>query len=269
MVVVAYQGQPIRNESDLFNTYIQKQLQDLNHQGAYPPGKAPSQQKTLHYLSWLARQLEGLEEKDFLIEEMQPSWLSSAYRHLYRLMAWLIVGLMVGLMCDLALWPILLVNFHVIGLILGPITGIIMVSISVLMSELMGGSQLMGGIEEIEPIEKIILLNWGELIFRLISGLILGSMILILGLMIGLPSGNLMIWLTWGLIAWLADVVFKGLTWGRLEGKYSPNQGIQKSLQSALVITLITLITLSLGVIVMANPQRSLGFRLTFGVTSQ
>jgi hypothetical protein len=55
MVVVAYQGQPIRNESDLFNVYIEKQLQDLNHQGAYPPGKAPSyppgkapsQQKTL------------------------------------------------------------------------------------------------------------------------------------------------------------------------------------------------------------------------------
>jgi hypothetical protein len=42
MLVVAYQGQPIQNTDELLDLYIENQLNDLNNQGAYPPGKAPS-----------------------------------------------------------------------------------------------------------------------------------------------------------------------------------------------------------------------------------
>ena len=75
MLVIAYEGKPIRDKSSLFNAYIQKQLYEPSHQGAYKPGKEKSPQKTLHYLAWLARQLKKRNEAEFLIENLQPdSW---------------------------------------------------------------------------------------------------------------------------------------------------------------------------------------------------
>ncbi|NER83174.1 MAG: hypothetical protein F6K42_27200, partial [Leptolyngbya sp. SIO1D8] len=102
MLVVAYQGRPIGNEAELFNAYIEKQLSDPRFQGAYPPQKAPSQPKTLHYLNWLAQQMEKAGKTEYLIEEMQPSWLSPVHQGLYGLSVGLMGGLSVGLMGGLS-----------------------------------------------------------------------------------------------------------------------------------------------------------------------
>ncbi len=62
MLVVAYQARAIKNSSELFEGYIEKQLNNPDLQGTYPPGKIPSQKQTLHYLIWLARKLEAERE---------------------------------------------------------------------------------------------------------------------------------------------------------------------------------------------------------------
>lgn len=41
MLVVAYQDRGIRNESELFEAYIGKQLNNPDSQGTYPPKKSP------------------------------------------------------------------------------------------------------------------------------------------------------------------------------------------------------------------------------------
>ena len=110
MLVVAYQSNPIRNEQELFDAYIEKQLHDPKNQGTYKPGKEPTPQKTTHYLVWLAKQLETIRETEFLIEGLQPTWLSSIrQRRLYKLIfwlgswlgSWLFYGLLFGLLFGL------------------------------------------------------------------------------------------------------------------------------------------------------------------------
>ncbi|MEM9271871.1 MAG: NACHT domain-containing protein [Cyanobacteria bacterium P01_F01_bin.143] len=95
MLVVAYQGRAIRNSSELFEAYIEQQLNNPNNQGIYPPGKSPTKKQTLHYLVWLARKMEAERETEFLIEGMQTTWLESTkqknvYRIIFRLISSLI-----------------------------------------------------------------------------------------------------------------------------------------------------------------------------------
>ena len=101
MLVVAYQGQPIRDRTALFDAYAQKQLYDPNHQGTYRLGKGKTPEQTLYYLCWLARQLEQRSETEFLIENLQPDWLASnKQRQVYRLILGLIYGLIYGRFSD-------------------------------------------------------------------------------------------------------------------------------------------------------------------------
>lgn len=102
MLAVVEQGEAIRNEHELFDAYIKKQIQDPNHEGTYPPGKSPPPEKTLRYLVWLAEKLEEVGATEFWIEKMQPTWLkSSKQKRLYRVMVGLIGGLIIGLMVGL------------------------------------------------------------------------------------------------------------------------------------------------------------------------
>ena len=64
MLVVAYQGRAITNASELFENYIEKQLNNPDHQGTYPPRKNLSPKQTLHYFVWLAKKLKAERETD-------------------------------------------------------------------------------------------------------------------------------------------------------------------------------------------------------------
>ena len=97
MLVIAYQGRAIKTYSELFEKYIDKQLNDPNNQGIYPPKKNLSGKQTLHYLTWLARKLEATRETEFLIESIQPTWLeSSKQKVFYKVTLGLIYGLSGG-----------------------------------------------------------------------------------------------------------------------------------------------------------------------------
>ncbi|WP_377965097.1 NACHT domain-containing protein [Almyronema epifaneia] len=210
MLVVAYRDEPIRNSSDLFNAYIDKQLSDPKLQGAYLLGKTLSKQQTVKYLCWLAQKLESLGEAgtEFLIEEMQPSWLESASdRRSYRL----IVGLSFGLSFELVFRLVSgLEGGLILGLIFGPI---------------------FGNLHYIEPLEQLSWSTQKGLNHGVIVGIIIG---LIAGLMDGLTHGLLR-----GLSFGLAGGLMGGLIISRIEIKSVPNQGIHKSGQNTLFLWLL------------------------------
>lgn len=68
--------QPISNSEELFNAFIDNQLTQCSREESPSDIKSPSRQECLHYLSWLAERMETFGEAEFLIEELQPSWLS-------------------------------------------------------------------------------------------------------------------------------------------------------------------------------------------------
>ncbi|MFG6105356.1 NACHT domain-containing protein [Leptothoe sp. EHU-05/26/07-4] len=241
MLVVAYQGKPIRSEQELFDAYIKKQLHVPVNQGTYKPGKEPTLRKTLHYLIWLAQQLENVSETEFLIEGLQPTWLSFTTQiRLYRLsvglsmwlIAWLISGPIFGLLGILIVW-----------LISGPIFGSIV--------------KLIGG-----PIVWPIVSLPGSLIEGLIIGFDLG---LIVGLVFGLicllddlaikskeklqwSFDKLLFWLGVGLIGgliigpifWLVvELIGWFLVWLSGQGNGEPIEGLIIGLIGGLIIGLI------------------------------
>ena len=224
MFVVAYQGQPIQTIDELLDLYIEKQLGDLNNQGTYPPGKSPSAEKTHHYLSWLANRMERLSATEYLIEEMQPSWLSPTYQRLYKIFFGLIVGLISGLLFGAV--------FGEHGLIFGLLFGL-------------GYGYNIELNSAIKPADKIVWLTHRSLgggVFNgvrdgLLFGLAIGSINILLK---GLPGGlnGLFNGLLNGMLVGLLNGLHCGLTSLNIEGKSVPNQGVRKSLQTFLILFL-------------------------------
>ncbi|MEM9091417.1 MAG: NACHT domain-containing protein [Cyanobacteria bacterium P01_F01_bin.53] len=242
MLVVVYQGQPIRDQSALFNAYIQKQLHDPSHQGTYKPGKAMSHQQTLHYLGWLARQLNKRKEAEFLIENLQPDWFEVKQQHrTYRLIVGLIVGLIFGL---------------IVGFFFGFFGGLIFGLFGGLIFGLSIGL-FFGLSDELNKIELQEQLKWslrrglsdglfGGLFLGLIVGLVGGlgfglvgglSSGLVGGLSVGLNVG-LFLGLIFGLFGGLGFGLVGGLSNEAIEQKQVPNQGIKKSIKNGLIFGL-------------------------------
>lgn len=252
MLVVAYQGQPIRDTATLFDAYIQKQLHDVSHLGTYKPGKDKTPQKTLHYLRWLALQLEIRQKTEFFIEDLHSNILPSAIR---RLVYELFIGTITGFICGVILAIIFSTAF---GILFGLFAWLIYlifdspenltsylnsgIAVGFMISALVGpGAGLLIGItgSGIKPTEKI---RWQ---FRkgvriglrtgLRTGLING---LIIGLVGGLAAGASI-----GVSAGIVTVIISGLLAGftssisrdQVQEKTIPNQGIWKSIQNALL----------------------------------
>ncbi|MEM8612525.1 MAG: NACHT domain-containing protein [Cyanobacteria bacterium P01_H01_bin.105] len=204
MLLVAYQGDPIRNEQELFNSYIQKQLHEPGNQGTYKPDKEPTPDKTRYYLVWLAQKLEAISETEFLIEGLQPTWLSSArQKRLFRLSVLLLFGLFVGLSFGLPTGLAVVVFFRITG------------------KPHFGVNPFI-----IKPREK---LQWSfsrGLNFGLNTMLVFGLFGGLNDHLIGGLSGGLMLGLIFGLIFGLSSI--------SIIEKETPNQGIRKSIQNAL-----------------------------------
>ena len=198
MLVVADPERPIRNASELFKAYIEKQLPDS--QGTYPPRKSPIQERTfqkrtLHYLVWLAKKLEDKNETVFLIEGIQPNWLATQQQWEYHLIFGLIVGVVGGLIVCV-----------VFSLIFSPSTGIIGGLIFGLSAGLIFG--LNRGL--VTKLDVYLNIGRDATFYSFKQGLIFGLMG---GLVFGLSAG-LMFWLFFGLnIGLIFGLVF-GLVCG-------------------------------------------------------
>jgi hypothetical protein len=267
MLVIAYQGQPIHNESELFNAYIEKQLKDPNNQGIYPPGKTLKQQEMINQLSWLATQLENSGETEFLIEAMQPSWLPSTQKKLYRVIFGVINGTITGISLGIGFgYNTANENRLINGLFFGLITAL-MFGLVFGLSDRLNAS--------IKPAEE---LTWstreglaGGLLTGLIGGLGTG---LSLGWLTGLDFG-LSVGLSFGIIFGLIGASSFGLKGVSVEEKNFPNQGIRKSLKNSCLVTILfglgggIIVGLSSGIIygLAYNSSVGISFGLNFGLS--
>jgi DNA polymerase III delta prime subunit len=84
----------------LFHAYVQAMFNRPNRSGAL----LYLQQKTLYWLSWLAKKLVLNEQSMFYIETLQPNWLDTRLQFFsFQLFCWLSSGIIVGLGSALAI----------------------------------------------------------------------------------------------------------------------------------------------------------------------
>ncbi len=206
----------------IFQTYIDKKLQEPLPSQWYRPGKKPSPEQTKRWLSFLARRLREERKTEFLIEKMQPIWLGNKVkRRIYFKFVGLIYGLIYGVIFGL-----------IFGLIFEPIKGVIGGLIFGLIRGLIRGQ-----ISKIQPTETLgwsterfkHYLNYG--LFGLIGGLIYG--------LIDKPICGLIYGLIYGVIFGLIGGLIGGLSGPDMDIKTRdcPNQGIWNSLQNSLVFS--------------------------------
>ncbi len=273
--------QPISSKADLLDKYIDRQLsfdkreidrrKELNeYKWAYKTVKLePDWKKTRANLSWLARNLQANNQVEFLIEHMQPSWISSdLWKHFYPLLhififpliGGLIFGLIFGMFANsLNIADVLSVGFCY-AMIDFKIESDYGISLEVkyeknLVRDLQPfyDGEIFG-LLLIKPVEAVQLsmskavrqeifknfkLNYHEIYHWLIAGLMFGiasrlmgrmSIEFAIGLAIGLPA--------LGLIYLSIIALTSGLK-QELEVRSYPNQGIWNSLQSQIWTTTI------------------------------
>ncbi len=276
MLVVAYQGKPIINETELFDAFIVQKLHEDRGTNVYPLNKRTDPQQTWHYMAWLATHLRNNHETEFFIENLQPSLinLDSKEQRLYGL----IVALIYGLICGLAgtlLGGLLgsLVNSSAYGLVSGLIIGLICLFFGIFIG--FGGWS-------IKPIRFYEKMNFsffnalrGGLAEGLFSGLSIGLLIGLMSLIfiddvdealfIGLFSS-----LLFGLIGGLSGGLRSGISSSPIAEKNVPNQGIWKSFWNStieiLILGLACAIFLGLFWGLMGDLKRGLVFGFGFGL---
>ena len=196
-------------ESNLFESYIEKNLNQENREAKY------SKDRVVHWLSWLAKTMVDESKIIFLIEKMQPTMLESqSERGWYLignfLLGWLSCGLILGLRGEL-----------IRGLIFG-----------------LSGGLIAGASPEINLFEQM---SWSwqrveSRVFReglfvwLISGLIgaINS-----GLIEGLIEGLFV-----GLFVGLIGAINSGMSSTEVKQRAIPNQGIWSSGKNSITIRL-------------------------------
>ena len=76
---------------ELFSAYVENMFDRKQ-----PATGSSSKHQITAWLSWLARKMRNHNQTVFLIEELQPSWLSHGERRAYALVSRLIVGIVLG-----------------------------------------------------------------------------------------------------------------------------------------------------------------------------
>lgn len=227
MLVVTFQGSTIKNTDELLDGYIHKQLSDINSQGAYSPGSTLHPNRTRYYLSWLARNLETNQKIEFLIEDLQPSWIESVYfKRFYVCMSGLGGSLIFGLL-GFNIWlfeqPI---GWLIFGLAFGLIFGLI------------------SGRRDINLTEKRTFswLQFRREVWRTkVSGGIGGLIIGLVAALISDPIRGGISGLTFCFCLMLFSGLFSGLKTAQLDvkDKIYPNQGIKDSIKNIIIFGLI------------------------------
>ncbi|MEW6496939.1 MAG: NACHT domain-containing protein [Cyanobacteriota bacterium] len=235
IMTFAYQGMSVTDlpemnleerRQHLFDNYIQRMF---NRRGA---NRQYSQSQSLHWLIWLAQRLSEQSQTVFLIERIQPNWLSKTWqRQIYGLsivLTFILSGSLIGML----IFPLNRM------LLLLTATGLIF--------------WLIFGIHRIKPIENL-KWSWKNARKNLIRGVIFGSL---WGLIIKVPYdllnnplplsvfdadfiNSLLRGLVFGLSMGLTFGLIRGLTSPSIETRTIPNQGIRQSAKNAVVFSLI------------------------------
>ena len=110
----------------LISAYVSRMLTRPISHTLYAPGKEPTAQDTIQWLSVLARKLKAESQSEFLIEHIHISWLETTKQKLlYRLVTGTILGLVLGILLGLW-WEVYrgLVAYIGEGLILSLVAGV-------------------------------------------------------------------------------------------------------------------------------------------------
>ncbi|MEH2025920.1 NACHT domain-containing protein [Nostoc sp.] len=227
VMTLAYKGKKLEDlpntgskeerRKHLFDTYIERMFKRREYEPRY------SKLQAMCWLIWLAQQMFQKSQTVFLLERIQPTWLSNPVQKiLYQLVNWL-VGVII---CGFIGWLI----HQSPGALIGVITA---------------GIPLTWSTVEIQPVETL-KWSWQEAKNFLKNGLPGG---LVLGLIIGVffklvkTPFDLKTGLQLGLLYALIDGLILGLL-GGLRGpeiviRTIPNQGIWNSAKNALIMGLI------------------------------
>lgn len=232
----------------LFDKYIQRMFDRRGASCRY------SKEQAMRWLIWLARRLSQQSETVFLIEGLQPSWLSARQKAMYAIVIGLLDGLSAGLGSGLIAGNA--AGLH-IGLIAASIIGL---------SGGLGAGLIFGLISDrINPVETFKWswkkardnLNLG-LRVGLIAGLVLGlSNGIVSGMISNLSSGlidALVVGVIDGLGAALIFILMRGLMGPVIATSTVPNQGIWQSVKNALFFTLLGVVGLVLVTSLMGIP---------------
>lgn len=214
MTVLAYpqssveQWQQLQEAQDqvqyLLDDYVGQMLDLRVKSRAYGANKPPNRQQTLDWLTWLAKKMQQTSQTEFLIEEIQPSMLSSGQKVTYRLLLTSSLALLLG-----GIGWYVNPNFgHVGGIFLAVCAGF--------------KPELDSKFDSVEA------LQW-SLERYVKKGLPVGLFAgLIIGLLVGL-STSLLVGLSAGLLIGLLLGLPGGLLGTSIDDKDIPNQGIKRS----------------------------------------
>ncbi|NEN97191.1 MAG: NACHT domain-containing protein [Moorea sp. SIO3I7] len=220
IMTLAYQGVAVEDlpktdlleerRKQLFSAYIDSMFKRRRTNQRY------SKAQTKYWLAWLAKRMVENQQRIFLIERMQPTWLlNRTQRIVYSTLLKLVCGLIFGLTGGL-------IVFSFTGVLIYGLTGGLIFSLTggLVFSSLLG----LGSTQEIKPVET---LDWSRTLENAINfnEIIKGIGRLIVGLSVGLafiPVFGLFFGLFFGLVFGLIG----GLIGSNIELKAAPNQGI-------------------------------------------
>ncbi|MBK1987896.1 hypothetical protein A0J48_010150 [Sphaerospermopsis aphanizomenoides BCCUSP55] len=213
---------------DLFNRYIERMFyrhqKNINPKNSQKYEELYSKSPSLKWLIWLARKMQQRSQTIFLIERMQPNWLTNKkIRFLYSLAFSLSFGSIGGLLIGMIIWLTIGVLFEGLwGLLLAAILALLFAMIGAIWAALTIGKVSC----EIEPVET---LNWSIKNFTksLIGGIIAG--------LVTWKFTGMNVFLIVGL---LISMIF-GVQGPNLEKTTFPNQGIWQSIKNTILFSII------------------------------
>jgi len=220
----------------LFETYVQRMWRcRRNHRY--------SLQRSQHWFAWLAFHLDRQRQTVFLIERLQPDWLTDFQRRLYQFLSCALGGVFVGVLGGFNVGRLL-------GMEVGLTSGfLLMCGVSLSIAIVLGLVHY-----RIETVESL-RWSWSKARNSIPSGIRVGlsvGIILVLGqlafglLHFNLISPTILYQGLGGMGTGLLFVLVKGLSGGGVETTAEPNQGIWKSFHNALLFGTIGTITLGI-----------------------
>ncbi|RCJ42024.1 hypothetical protein A6770_35410 [Nostoc minutum NIES-26] len=252
----------------LLDAYIGRMLTRNIKSKAYLQRKTPNARYTRLRLVWLSQKLQRESRSELLIEEMQPSWLTTTQRFLYflnvSLILWLLIlfFIIVSILFYFELFLKIISNnesnnFILNGqdtrswffIVVSPLLGL---STSFFYGLFLGINY--GISKRIKPIE-IIDFSCNKAKNKILSSLSLFIMILwIIIILIGNLIGGFLGGITLGITFMLFFLLISGLNISEINTKKTPNQGIKKSAINA-VFSGICSVLISLLVIGLSGGQ--------------
>jgi len=218
----------------IFDSYVERMFKPRIHRtipevsdDPRPDDERFSKEKTIHWLSWLARRMSEHGQTIFLIEKLQPDWLSTRVQQR-------IVTVGVAVM----IWLTLLMLY---GLLPEPCIGLFILLLTALLAAQSGYSK------DIKPVETLRFLWPAMRTLRRCGHLLLLGIIfaLLSWRFVGMLS-ELFAVISVGLILSLLPALLSSIIRGEIGTRRAPNEGIHRSARNALFMGLLFVVPLFL-----------------------